>query len=295
MRAIIPVAGLGSRFKPITDNIQKCLLPVGGQPILGHIINRLNSINITELVLVVGCFADQVKEYIDTLDLDYKVLFVEQKERLGLGHAVLHALDYSNEEVIILLGDAIIDMDYKKFIENKNNMVAVDKVLDPKRYGIIDIRGNKISSFIEKPDNPPSDFALVGVYKINSQLELQQSINKLIKNNITTKNEYQLTDALRLMVESGLDFEYQNVEKNLDCGIPENIIMINKYFLEQAQLNYISPYANIDNSTINYCTIMDNCKIVNSELNNVIVLNDSNVNDKVITDAIIGYDKIFYK
>ena len=265
MKVIIPVAGLGSRFKPITDNIQKCLLPVGGKPILGHIIDKIENLNVSELVLVVGSFANQVEEYIDSLDLNYKVTFVEQKKRFGLGHAILYGLDEIHDEVLILLGDTIIEMNYSTFVNEKYNMVAVDKVDDPTRYGIIKLDGNKISGFVEKPDSPPTDFALVGVYKINSQKDLKFAIQKLIDCDIKTNNEYQLTDALSLMVEDGCEFMFQQVENNLDCGVPESIIKINKYLLSDNSSSYISPNADVDNSKISNCTIMGNCKILNSD------------------------------
>jgi len=293
VKVIIPVAGLGTRFKPITDNIQKCLLPVGGKPILAHIIDKIKNLNVSELVLVVGSFGNQVEEYIDILDLNYKVTFVEQKERFGLGHAILYGLDEIHDEVLILLGDTIIEMDYLTFINRKCNMVAVDKVDDPSRYGIVRLEGDNISGFVEKPAIPPTDFALVGAYKINSQKNLKCAINKLINTDIKTNNEYQLTDALSLMVKDGCEFMYQQVENNLDCGIPESIIDINKYLLSDTSSSYISPNAYIDNSKISSCTIMENCKILNSDLNNVIVLNNSIIENQIISDAIIGYDKIF--
>ena len=295
MKIIIPVAGLGSRFKPITDNIQKCLLPVGGKPILGHIIDRLASIDVSELVLIVGSFGNQVRDYVESLKLNYKITFIEQKKRFGLGHAILHGLDDIESSVLILLGDTIIEMDYNIFVDESSNMVAVDKVDDPTRYGIIELDNDKISGFIEKPEIPPTDLALVGVYKINFQSELKKAIEKLIDDDIKTNKEYQLTDALSLMVNDGADFMFQQVEKNLDCGIPESIININKYLLSDRSSSYISPHTIIDNSKISNCTIMENCKISNSKLNNVIVLNNSIIKDKIISDAIIGYDKIFYK
>ena len=119
--------------------------------------------------------------------------FVEQKERLGLGHAIYQGLDAIDEPLLIVLGDSIFELDYNRFLLSNNSTIGVATVPDPKRFGIVELAGNRISNVWEKPDNPPSNLALIGIYYISSQLELSMGIEHLIKHEIRTKNAVSYT------------------------------------------------------------------------------------------------------
>ena len=110
MKAIIPVAGHGTRLEPHTLTLQKCLLPVAGKPVIEHILDRITDAGVRDITLIIGYLAHQVKEFC----LSYKnanFTFVEQRKRLGLGHAIYQGLDHSDEPVLIVLGDAILELD----------------------------------------------------------------------------------------------------------------------------------------------------------------------------------------
>ena len=96
MKAIIPVAGHGTRLEPHTLICQKCLLPVAGKPVLEHILDRLTESSVTKITLIVGHLGDQVREFCSTYS-KAEFTFVEQVEQLGLGHAVYQGLDQSEE------------------------------------------------------------------------------------------------------------------------------------------------------------------------------------------------------
>jgi len=168
MKAIIPVAGYGTRFKPHTLTLQKCLFPVAGKPILAHILDRVKKAGINEVSLIIGHLGEQVIEFCRS----YKNIsfnFIHQEERLGLGHAIYQALIPNNDPILILLGDGIFELDYNKIISSKISQIGVNRVKDPKRFGIVEIDGLKIIKFYEKPINPPSNLAISGIYLIRSQ------------------------------------------------------------------------------------------------------------------------------
>ena len=292
MRAIIPVAGHGTRLEPHTLTLQKCLLPVAGKPVLEHILDRITNAGITDVTLITGHLGEQVVEFCTSYP-NANFTFVEQKERLGLGHAIYQGLDSVKDPLLIVLGDSIFELDYNRFLSSPNSTIGVAPVPDPKRFGIVELKGDIISNVWEKPDNPPSNLALIGIYYISSQLELSMGIEHLIKNNIRTKNEYQLTDAFQVMIDKGHIFNAFEIDECLDCGIPETLLSTNSILLERKGDNSINPSAIINDSNLKNCTISENCLINNSQLENVIVLRGGEVINQKIKNTIVGFDEIF--
>ena len=286
MKAIIPVAGYGTRLKPHTLTLQKCLFPVAGKPVLAHILDKVISAGINEVTLIVGHLSEQVIDFCKT----YKNIsfnFVHQYKRLGLGHAVFQALNKNSDPVLILLGDGIFEFDYRKIISSSYSQIGVNLVENPKRFGIVDIEDVNIKKFHEKPEDPPSNLAISGVYLIKSQKELFNAIKYLIDKDLRTHNEYQLTDALQHMLENNHHFKIFKIDKCLDCGIPESILATNKYLLEKIGQSIIDSRAEIINSKIKNCTISRECYIENSNLNNVIMLSGKSIIKKTLVDIII--------
>ena len=290
MKAIIPVAGHGTRLEPHTLICQKCLLPVAGKPVLEHILDRLTEAAISDITLIIGHLGDQVREYCKTYT-KAKFTFVEQTERMGLGHAVYLGLDQSEEPVVIILGDSILELDYKQLISSAHSTLGVDQVPDPQRFGIVKLDGNKVISVVEKPNNPQSNLALIGIYYISSQKELAEGVEYIIKNNIRTKNEYQLTDAFGVMIKKGHIFKALVIDACLDCGISDTMYSTNRTLLEKESGNAIHPTSFVENSDLIHCTISENCIIINSYLNNVIMLPGSKVVNQKMENKIVTFDE----
>ena len=302
MRAVIPVAGLGTRLKPHTYSLPKVLLNVGGKPILGNIIDKLLSENITKATFVVGHLGDMIKEYVSTQYPQLQADFVEQKEMLGLGHAILTAVPtFDEDEIFIILGDTIFDVDLTQVFKLKNTSLGVKEVDDPRRFGVAVCEGNKISKLIEKPQTPVSKLALVGLYYISNSNLLKECLNEIVEKNITTKGEYQLTDALQLMIEKGETIQTFPVEGWYDCGKPETLLSTNQFLLtkngsskkiESVVINnpvYISEKAKIENSVIGpYTTIADNCEVSNCIIRNSIINSGAVVQNSILENSIIG-------
>ena len=158
MKAIIPVAGYGTRLLPHTEKYQKTLLPIAGKPALDFILEPLFDAGIKNITFIVGHLKEQVIDHIKKFDGNFS--FVEQIERLGLGHAVLTGLGNTDEPVLVQLGDTIFDIDYFKFMNSKVNNIGVDEVDDPSRFGIVEVNNDKIINFYEKHPNPPSNLAI---------------------------------------------------------------------------------------------------------------------------------------
>ena len=292
MKAIIPVAGYGTRLEPHTLISQKCLLPVAGKPVLEHILDRLTESSVTEITLIVGHLGAQVREFCSTYS-KVEFTFVEQVEQLGLGHAVYQGLDQSEEPVVIVLGDSILELDYNNLLSSKISTFGVYKVPDPKRFGIVELDGDRIINVVEKPENPPSNLALIGIYYISSQKKLVEGLEYLMNNDIRTKKEYQLTDAFSIMIKRGHIFESLKIDTCMDCGVPESMLSTNLKLLEMENNNAIHSSVIIEDSDLYHCTISENCIVKDSNLKNVIMLPGSKAINSQLENRIIGFDECF--
>lgn len=305
MRAIIPVAGEGSRLRPHTYTLPKVLLNVAGKPIIGHILDKIISDGFDEATIIIGYMGEKIIKYV-TSNYSLKVDFIEQEERLGLAHSIYIAKETLHDEpVLIILGDTIFDVDLKPVIAGKHTALGVKKVEDPRRFGVVQSTGNFAVNLIEKPDTPVSNLALVGLYWIQNTKLLKKSLTEIVEGEVKTRGEYQLTDALQKMIDSGEKITTFNVEGWYDCGKPETLLSTNRYLLEKNSNQivgdgfiiippvFISPQAKISGSVIGpYTTIADNAEIVDSIIRNSIVSEDAAVEKSLLDNSLIGNNSI---
>ncbi|MBU0560846.1 MAG: NTP transferase domain-containing protein [Bacteroidetes bacterium] len=302
MRAIIPVAGFGTRLKPHTFSHPKVLLNVGGKPILGHIIERLLEENIDKATFIIGHLGEKIQEYVTKTFPKLKSEFVVQEEMLGLGHAIYTAMPTVNEEeVFIILGDTVFDVELKGVLTSKVTSLGVKYVEDPRRFGVAVTDEKIVTKLVEKPQEPVSQLALVGLYYIANADLLKECLNELIEKDIRTKGEYQLTDALQLMITKKEKITTFDVEGWYDCGKPETLLSTNKFLLERNGTNrrisnvvindpvFISETASLKNCVVGpFTTIAENCRIENSIIKNSIIASNSNIKNAMLEDSIIG-------
>jgi len=294
LRIIIPVAGQGTRLRPHTEKRQKVLLPVGGKPILDRVLQALVAAGISDVSFVIGHLGDQVREHMAGYH-DLQVTYVEQSEQRGLGEAVYLALlagyrtdqDISDEPIVIILADTILELDYDDFFNSSKSLIGVVEVENPGEFGIVETAGRRVVGLVEKPAEPSSNLAIGGIYRIGSQRRLRQALENLIEGRITTRGEYQLTDALALMVEQGEEFLTFPIDRWLDCGTEKTLLETNSYLLESSGGCFIHPEAIVEHSTIRSGSIMENCRISNSTLENCIVLPDAQLESCYINGEIV--------
>jgi glucose-1-phosphate thymidylyltransferase len=301
MRAIIPVAGIGSRLRPHTYSIPKVLLNVGGKPIIGHLLDKIIEEGFTEATLIVGYLGDKVREYVNK-NYNISVDFIDQEERQGLAHSIYIARHTFNDEpIMIFLGDTIFDVNLSGVLDSQYSSIGVKRVENPKRFGIAELEGEFVHKLTEKPENPTTNLALVGLYFIKNSKLLNECLSELISKDIKTKGEYQLTDGLQLMIDRGEKITTFNVEGWYDCGKPETLLLTNKILLEKQTTKiyipdvviippvYISPSCQVSRSVIGpYTTISDGAIITESIIRNSIIGDDSKVYKTLLENSIIG-------
>jgi glucose-1-phosphate thymidylyltransferase len=302
MRAIIPVAGIGSRLKPHTFSTPKVLLNVGGKPIIAHILDKLLEEGINKATFVIGYLGDVIKDYVEKTYPTMKSSFIEQKSMEGLGHAIYTAIPtFDDEEIFIILGDTIFDVDLKGVFKNKISSLGVKEVEDPRRFGVAVLKDGYVEKLVEKPQTPVSNLALVGLYYVSHKKALIDSLNELVEKDIRTKGELQLTDALQIMIDKGEKVTTFPVEGWYDCGKPETLLSTNRFLLNRRSYSrkldkvvinepvFIADDAEISNSVIGpYTTIASGCKIKECIIRNSIVDSDARVEKALLDNSIIG-------
>lgn len=305
MRAIIPVAGVGSRLRPHTYALPKVLLNVAGKPIIGHILDKIILDGFDSATIIVGYLGEMVKEYV-TANYTLKVDFIEQEERQGLAHAVYLAQEaFAGEPLLIILGDTIFEVDLRPVIGGSCTSIGVKEVDDPRRFGIVEMQDGFVSRFIEKPENPTSKLAIVGLYWIRSPQLLIECINELFQKNVKTKGEFQLTDALELMRNRGETISTFAVDGWYDCGKSETLLSTNRYLLEKKSTYvarhgvvivppvFIGRTAKIKNSVIGpYATIAEKAEVTDSIIRNSIVSEEAVVQKALLDNSLIGNNAV---
>lgn len=293
MKVVLPVAGNGIRLRPYTEDRPKCLLPVAGKTIIDWIVEDVSCLNPSEIIFITGYRADKMDEYLESKPEWGRLRTVVQSNPQGLGEAISLALPYASDDepLLIILGDTLFEADLNILKSASENILYTFKVENPKRFGVaVTDETGRIQRLVEKPQEFVSDEALVGIYYIKDVNALKESLKYIMDNDIRTRNEFQLTDALEMMIEKGCKFRTAPVKKWLDCGLVETLLDTNAQVLNR---NDNSSEFNISGVTIVApCHIgqnvkMDNCKIgPNVSIGDGCEISGCEISDAIVWDGV---------
>ncbi len=290
MKVIIPVAGAGTKLRPHTYTQPKALIPLAGKTVLSIIIDQLVEAGVQEYVFVVGYLGDKIQDYVKKHYGHLQCHFVQQNQRLGLGHAIyLTQSVVGDDDVLIVLGDTICEYNVKELLESEHSALGVKKVDDPRNFGVAEINEEGvISKVIEKPQILKSNLALVGVYKINDTEFLFSCLEKIMSESKPEK-EYSLTDALECMIQNGVVFRSFKVQSWFDVGRSDTLLETNATLMKK-QGSKISQEHNFDNVIIvPPVSIGKGCHITNSIIGpNVAIGEQANITYSIVRNSIIG-------
>lgn len=303
MKALIPVAGVGTRLRPLTYTKPKALINVAGKPILGHIVDRLADAGVEEFCFITSFMGEEIRAWAEE-HYDLPMEWVVQRETLGLGHAIMQAeKEIAGAPVFIVLGDTIFEADVESVLERGGNSLGVMEVEDPSRFGVVVIEGEKVVSLVEKPDQPLSYLAIAGLYNITETDMLIECLHRLVNEDIRTRGEYQLTDALAMMLEREAVFRTFKLEAWYDCGLPETVLATNRALLEkmdgdgirtQGEAIIIPPVHLGDSVELKASvigpnvTIQDGTKVTGSIVRNSIIGSNSTINGALLDGSLLG-------
>ena len=294
MKAIIPVAGIGSRLRPHTHTQPKSLVPVAGNTILGHIIDRLRGAGLTEFVFIIGYLGEKIEQYVRRHYPELSVTFVVQEPREGLGHALWLARNTFRRDpdgVLILLGDTIVDVDLPALLRQPGSVLAVKEVKTPSLFGLVETDAEGlVSRVVEKPRIPKSNYAMVGLYKITDSEKLAEALEWLIETGRRTHGEFQLTDALMHLIDEGEVMHTAAVDNWFDCGRKETLLEANARLLDQPEFRVVHNYPDFLNTVIiPPVSIGADCRIEHSIIGPNVAIGDRTIiRHTIINDSIIG-------
>lgn len=308
MKAIIPVAGTGTKLRPHSYTQPKALIPLADKTVLSIIVDQLKDAGVDEFIFIIGYLGDKIYHYIRDKHSDIVAHFVGQEDRRGVGHAISLAKDLvKGDEVLISLGDTICEYDVNEVLRSEGSYIGVRKVDNPRDFGVAEVDANGIiESVIEKPHIPKSNMAMVGIYKIVETDILFSCLEKNITAGLLTHGEFSITDAIHCMIEKGVSFRSFKVDNWFDAGNKETLLksnatLLKKFSVEADASRYqntvlIPPVSIGVGCSIENCIIGPNVTLgeytnmSQSIVKNSIVGAYSNLYDIVLEDSLIGSD-----
>jgi len=333
MRGLILSGGHGTRLRPITYSQQKQLIPVANKPILFYAIEDVIEAGIKDVGIIVGSNKEQVMETVNNANFDAEITYIEQDAPRGLAHAVLIAEDFIGDDPFVMyLGDNILKEGIIKHAENFRKKkfdasIMLTEVDNPEEFGVAELREDgSVKQLIEKPEKPPSNLALVGIYFFD------HAIYEAVKNiKPSGRNELEITDAIQWLIDNryGVTASVVNGWWK-DTGKPEDILHANRLVLDDLTTKIkekgevkgeIRGRVLIDggtkvneNSVIKgpavigmdcvikdgyigpYTSIGNNCEIINSEVEDSVVMDGAKlINAGNIVDSMIGRGAVIEK
>jgi glucose-1-phosphate thymidylyltransferase len=231
---ILPVAGLGSRLRPHTWTKPKPLVSLAGKPILEHVLDRVLPLRPSRLVFITGYLGDQIEAWARERYPEMDLSFVAQPEMKGQTDAIVRTRDLVSGDALILFPDMLFEADFSGLRDTDADAVMFTKwVEDPSALGIAVVEEGRITKLVEKPKDPISNLAVIGIYYIREMPKLYAAIDEQMRLGISLKNEYFIADAIQLMIDGGARVVTAPVTEWEDCGSVENLLATNAWLLDR--------------------------------------------------------------
>lgn len=326
MKGLILSGGKGTRLRPITYTSAKQLVPVANKPVLFYGIEDLVAAGITDIGIVVGDTRAEIKQAAGAGDRwGANITYIDQSEPLGLAHAVMVAEDYLGQDSFVMyLGDNMLEDRIAPFVTEFEDsdwdcQVLLKRVRNPQQYGVAELEDGRVKRLVEKPREPVSDLALVGIYMFDSHIfEAVHNIKP------SWRNEFEITDAIQYLLDHGYHVHPRVLDGWwIDTGKLEDMLEVNHLVLDKltpcidgfvdsdSQIKgkvVVDKSAEIINSVIRgpviigagtrivnsyvgpYTAINYGCTITDSEIEHSIVLENSQIIDLPgrLEDSLIG-------
>ena len=288
MQVIIPLAGKGTRLRPHTHLVPKPMIEVAGRPVMDWVMDKLEGLDVTELIIITGHLKEQVESYIRT---HYKIpaRFVEQKVQDGTAGAINLARPYVTGPVMIIFVDTVFDADLSVVKDSKDSgIIWAKEVEDYQRFGVVVTdKDGYMQKIVEKPSEPISKLANIGLYYIKDVKLMWQGIDHVLAAP-QNKGEWYLTDAFQWMIEHGAKIKTAEVGGWFDCGAFNTTVETNAVLLDRTggkgPRNYPSHV-----KIIEPCLIADGVQIERSTVGPHVVLGAGTVvRDSLVKEAMIG-------
>ena len=238
MKSIVLCAGKGTRLRPLTHTSAKHLIPIANKPVLFYAIEAIRDCGIKDIGIIIGETGEDIKrELREGSRWGVNISYIEQKEALGLAHAVSVARGFLGEDKFLMyLGDNLLKNGVEnyadKFIQgNYNAFVLLTEVDNPRQFGVAELEEGRVVRVVEKPKEPVSNLALIGVYFFD------ENVHQAIKSiKPSARGELEITDAIQWMIDNGYKVGAEVIEGWWkDTGKPDDILEANALILEDIE------------------------------------------------------------
>jgi glucose-1-phosphate thymidylyltransferase len=302
---IVPVGGLGKRLRPHTWSRPKPLVSVAGKPVLGHVLDRLSRLPLERAVFVTGYLGEQIEAYVRAT-YRFDSVFVEQAKPLGQSHALAQAKGTVAGPTLVVFPDMLFEADLDQFQSlSHDGALFVKEVENPRQYGVVVMDGDQVTELVEKPEDPVSNQAVVGIYYFKQIEDLFSAIDHQMAEGLTQGGEYYIADAIQHLIDQGGSYTTIPVSVWEDCGSPDQLLSTNRYLLDRLANDatpaknligcvvrppvVIDPTARIRNSVVGpYASIGAHVEIDNSIVQDSIVDEDAHIERAMLTESIVG-------
>ncbi|MFB6273242.1 MAG: sugar phosphate nucleotidyltransferase [Salinibacter sp.] len=311
MKLIVPMAGRGTRVRPHSHVTPKPLLSVRGRSIVARIVDTFSRVlpePPDDCVFVLGPdFESEIRDQLTALCEERGITphFPVQEEALGTAHAIGCAGEHLHGEGVTVFADTLFDLKQEVTLGDADVVAFVREVDDPRRFGIAVRDGERITELIEKPTDPVSNEALIGIYYIRELGKIKEAIDYLIENDLKgAGGEYQLTDALDHRIQEGDLFTTANVDAWMDCGTIPALLETTGRVLEREPDDlhqgtvedsvihdpvYIGPDATVENAVVGpHVSIEEGATVSDSVVRDSIVFAGGEVENAVLEDSVVG-------
>ena len=293
MKAIIPLAGKGTRLRPHTHHTPKPLLEVGGRPVMSYILDDLVEVGVSEVVFVIGYLGDVIRRYISREYPDLEAHYVVQEVQDGTAGAVRLAEPYVDDELLILFVDTLFEADLSlvsRLGQEYAGVIWAKEVEDYQRFGVIVTRDDgTMERIVEKPSEPISKLANIGLYYIRDYDLLFEGIHDTIRGTPGPGGEFYLTDAFQYMVDQGALLLTAPVEGWYDCGKPETLLETNRHLLETGRGGVAASATVEDAEVVGPVRIEEDVVVRGGSVGpNVTLGRGARVSGSTLRDAIVG-------
>lgn len=293
MKAVIPLAGKGTRLRPHTHHTPKPLLKVAGKPVLAYILDDLIDIGVEEIVFIVGYLRETVEEWIEAEYPQIRGHYVVQEIQDGTAGAVALAEPYIDDELLIVFADAVLEVDYDlaRTLDSKyGGVIWAKEVEDYQRFGVI-VTGEDgtMETIVEKPSEPISKLANIGLYHIRDHELLYEGIRHTLDSPPGPSGEFYLTDAFQYMVDHGSKILTAPVRGWWDAGKPDTLLETNAHLVATTR-GGVDPSAIVDGAEIVEPVRIEADVVVRggSVGPNVTLERGARVTDSRIRDSVLG-------
>ena len=252
MKAVVLVAGKGTRMEPLTSDCPKVMLKVANKPILEHILNSAIEAGIDGFVFITGYLEEQIKEYFgDGSKWGVSIEYVRQKEQLGTANAIGCAKGYVDGAFLVLNGDMLIGQEDLRALVSRTEeaVICVKEVENPSDFGVLETENDRVVRVIEKPKTPPTNLAHAGIYLFRESI-----FDFIDRTQPSVRNEFEITDSLQMLIDTGATVGYSSLSGRwIDIGYPWDLLKANEHLLKDLRKRYegtVEPNATIKGEVV---------------------------------------------